>query len=137
MKNYLIKGLHRIISPVWWPGSDRSHEETIDGDLHWHYEQMARLSEASFFQNLQGDWEYIKLESTAADVNHVFRQQFRAIWDIWSTEPCNIYYCGSDVQGDTRTLEIDCDAFFPDDLGHLDYPFADLLDAMAALVPFS
>jgi hypothetical protein len=28
----------------------------------------------------------------------VFRQQFRAIWDIWSAEPCNIYYCGSDVQ---------------------------------------
>ena len=98
MKNYLIKGLHRIISPVWWPGSDRSHEETIGGDLYYHYEKMARLSEASFFQNLQGDWEYIKLESTAADVNHVFRQQFRAIWDIWSTEPCNIYYCGSDVQ---------------------------------------
>ena len=59
---------------------------------------MALLSEASFFQNLQGDWEYIKLESTATDVNHVFRQQFRAIWDIWSSEPCNIYYCGSDVQ---------------------------------------
>ena len=98
MKNYLIKGLHRIISPVWWPGSDRSTEETIDGDLYYYYEKMSRLSEASFFQNLKGDWEYIKLESTAVDVNHVFRQQFRAIWDIWSTEPCNIYYCGSDVQ---------------------------------------
>jgi hypothetical protein len=59
---------------------------------------MAQLSEASFMHHLQGDWELIRLESTATDVNHVFRQQFRAIWDIWSSEPCNVYYCGSDVQ---------------------------------------
>lgn len=98
MKNYLIKGLHKIGSKTWWPGSDRSAEETNDKDLYYYYEKMAKLSEASFFHNLRGDWEYIKLESTANDVNHVFRQQFRAIWDIWSSEPCNIYYCGSDVQ---------------------------------------
>jgi hypothetical protein len=98
MKNYLIKGLHRIGSKEWWPGSDRSAEESGDHDLYYYYEKMAQLSEASFFQNLLGDWEYIKLESVATDVNHVFRQQFRAIWDIWSSEPCNIYYCGSDVQ---------------------------------------
>ena len=94
MKNYLVKGLHRIVSTKWWPGRDRADE----GDLYSYYEKMARLSEASFFQFLQGDWEYIKLESTATDVNHVFRQQFRAIWDLWNSEPCNIYYCGSDVQ---------------------------------------
>lgn len=94
MKNYLIKGLHRIGSTKWWPGRDRADE----GDLYSYYEKMAKLSEASFFHNLQGDWELIRLESTATDVNHVFRQQFRAIWDIWSSEPCNIYYCGSDVQ---------------------------------------
>jgi len=94
MKNYLIKGLHRIGSTKWWPGRDRADE----GDLYSYYEKMAVLSEASFFHNIQGDWELIRLESTATDVNHVFRQQFRAIWDIWSAEPCNIYYCGSDVQ---------------------------------------
>lgn len=94
MKNYLVKGLHRIAGTNWWPGRDRSDE----GDLYAYYEQMARLSEASCFHNLQGEWDYIKLESTATDVNHVFRQQFKAIWDIWSSEPCNIYYCGSDVQ---------------------------------------
>ena len=94
MKNYLIKGLHRIGDTHWWPGRDRADE----GDLYPFYEKMARLSESSFFHNLLGDWELIRLESTALDVNHVFRQQFRAIWDIWSSEPCNIYYCGSDVQ---------------------------------------
>ena len=94
MKNYLIKGLHRIGDTHWWPGRDRADE----GDLYPFYEKMAQLSEASFFQNLLGDWELIRLESTASDVNHVFRQQFRAIWDIWSSETCNIYYCGSDVQ---------------------------------------
>lgn len=94
MKNYLIKGLHRIGSTKWWPGRDRADE----GNLFSYYEKMAKLSEASFFHNLQGDWEYIKLESEATDVNHVFRQQFAAIWDIWNSEPCNIYYCGSDVQ---------------------------------------
>lgn len=94
MKNYLIKGLHRIGSTQWWPGRDRADE----GDLYPYYEKMAQLSEASFFHYLQGDWEYIKLESDATDVNHVFRQQFSAIYDIWASEPCNIYYCGSDVQ---------------------------------------
>lgn len=98
MKNYLVKGLHRIDSKVWWPGSDRSSEETIKGDLHWYYDQMNQLSERSFYHFLQGDWEYIKLVSTAQDVNHVFRQQFRAIYNIWNSEPCNIYYCGADVQ---------------------------------------
>jgi hypothetical protein len=94
LKNYLIKGLHRISSTKWWPGRDRADE----GDLLAHYTKMAKLSEASFLHNLQGDWEYIKLESSANDVNHVFRQQFRAIWNIWSAEPCNIFYCGADTQ---------------------------------------
>lgn len=94
MKNYLVKGLHRIVSTKWWPGRDRADE----GDLFAHYTNMAKLSEASFLHNLQGDWEYIKLESTAKDVFHVFRQQFRAIWNIWNNEPCNIYYCGADTQ---------------------------------------
>jgi hypothetical protein len=93
VKNYLIKGLHRIASTTWWPSSDRSAE----GDLYNYYSKMATLSEASFCHFLSGDWEYIKLESTAIDVNHVFRQQFRAIWNIWSSEPCNILYCGSDT----------------------------------------
>jgi len=94
MKNYLIKGLHRIVSTKWWPGRDRADE----GDIFNYYAQMATLSEASFMHHLQGDWELIRLESTATDVNHVFRQQFRSIWDIWSAEPCNIFYCGADTQ---------------------------------------
>ena len=84
MKNYLIKGLHRIKSTIWWPGSDRSWE----GDLYPFYEKMNQLSKDSFFHNLAGDWSLVNLISDATDVNHVFRQQFRAIWDIWSTEPC-------------------------------------------------
>lgn len=94
MKNYLIKGLHRISSTKWWPGRDRADE----GDLFVMYTEMAKLSEASFFRFLQGDWELIRLESIATDVNHVFRQQFRAIYNLWKSEPCNIYYCGADVQ---------------------------------------
>lgn len=94
IKNYLVKGLHRIGSTKWWPGRDRADE----GDLYHYYQKMSRLSEASFFTNLQGNWELIRLESHAQDVNHAFRQQFRAIWNIWSSEPCNIFYCGSDVQ---------------------------------------
>lgn len=94
MKNYLIKGLHRIGSTTWWPGSDRSWE----GDLYPIYEKMNALSEASFFHFLEGDWELINLVSQAQDVNHVFRQQFQTIWEIWQQEPCNIFYCGSDTQ---------------------------------------
>lgn len=94
MKNYLVKGLHRIGSTKWWPGRDRADE----GNLFYYYSEMAKLSEASFMHFLQDDWELVRLESTATDVNHVFRQQFRAIWDLWNSEPCNIYYCGADVQ---------------------------------------
>lgn len=94
MKNYLVKGLHRIGSTKWWPGRDRADE----GDLFYFYSEMAKLSEASFMHFLQDDWELVRLESTATDVNHVFRQQFRAIWNLWNAEPCNIYYCGADVQ---------------------------------------
>jgi len=94
MKNYLVKGLHRIVSTKWWPGRDRADE----GDIYSKYAEMAKLSEASFCHFLQDDWELIRLESTASDVNHVFRQQFRAIWNLWNEEPCNIYYCGADVQ---------------------------------------
>jgi hypothetical protein len=94
MKNYLIKGLHKIGSTKWWPGSDRAWE----GDLYPIYEKMNTLSEASFFHHLQGDWELINLVSEAKDVNHVFRQQFQSIWEIWNREPCNILYCGSDTQ---------------------------------------
>jgi len=93
MKNYLIKGVHEIVSPKWWEGSDRSNE----GDLHSLYSHMNVLSEASFAKHLQGDWEIINLVSKAKDVNHVFRQQFHAIYQIWSKEPCNILYCGPDT----------------------------------------
>lgn len=94
MKNYLIKGLHKIGSATWWEGSDRSNE----GDLHAAYSKMNDLSEASFARYLEGDWEIINLVSQARDVNHVFRQQFQSIYEIWSREPCNILYCGSDTQ---------------------------------------
>ena len=94
MKNYLIKGLHKIGSTTWWPGSDRSWE----GDLYPMYQQMDKISKASFAHNLQGNWELINLVSQADDVNHVFRQQFQAIYEIWKSEPCNILYCGSDTQ---------------------------------------
>lgn len=92
MKNYLVKALHRISDTTWWDGKDRADE----GDLYSYYEQMDRLSEASCMQFLQGDWEYIRLESTASDISHALRQQFRAIWDLWSSEPCNIYYVSAD-----------------------------------------
>lgn len=92
MKNYLVKALHRITDTTWWEGNDRADE----GDLYSYYEQMDQLSAASCMQNLLGDWEYIRLESTARDVSHALRQQFRAIWDLWSSEPCNIYYVSAD-----------------------------------------
>ena len=94
MKNYLIKGVHRISSTKWWEGSDRSNE----GDLHAEYSKMNILSEASFTHYLKGDWEIINLVSEARDVNHVFRQQFHSIYELWSKESCNILYCGPDTQ---------------------------------------
>jgi len=94
MKNYLIKGMHRIASSEWWKGSNRSSE----GDLFELYGQMNEIGKSSFKHFLQGDWELINLVSEAQDVCHIFRQQFLAIYDIWRQEPCNILYCGADTQ---------------------------------------
>lgn len=93
MKNYIVSGLHRIDSTEKWLGVDIANKE----DFYANYDEMSCLSKNSCFHFVAGDWEYIRLESTATDICHAFRQQFRAIWDLWSAEPCNIYYVGADV----------------------------------------
>lgn len=93
MKNYLIKSLNRIKSTDWeW--TDRARE----GDIYPYYQKMHKISEASFHYLLQGEWEYIYLESEVSDVNQVFKDQFYQFYDIWKKEPCNILYCGPDTQ---------------------------------------
>jgi hypothetical protein len=94
MKNYLVKGMHRIESTEWWEGKDRANE----GDLYSLYTHMNELSKISFHRYLEGDWSLINLVSTAKSPSHVFRQQFYALQNLWENEPCNILYCGADTQ---------------------------------------
>ena len=96
--------MHKITSDKWWAGKDRSDE----GDLFELYGKMNELSKRSFGHFLQGDWELINLESEAEDVFHIFRQQFRAIYEIWKKEPCNILYCGADTQMIQPAAFFDC-----------------------------
>lgn len=96
MKNYLIKSLNRIKSTDWGP--DLGDRGAREGDIYPYYEKMHAISESSFHHLLGGDWEYIFLSADVEDVNQTFRDQFFEVYDIWKKEPCNILYCGPDVQ---------------------------------------
>lgn len=90
MKNYLIRSLYRIESPLWF--RDRSDE----GDIYEQYMQMHEISLRTFEQHLQGDWEFVFFNKTVDDIQSVFKDHFFEIYDIWRSEPCNILYCGPD-----------------------------------------
>ena len=55
MKNYLIRSLYKIKSPMWF--DDRSSE----GDLYDWYMKMHEISLRTFKRHLQGEWEFIFL----------------------------------------------------------------------------
>ena len=50
MKNYLIRSLYKIKSPMWF--ADRTQE----GDLYDWYMKMHDISLRSFEKHLEGDW---------------------------------------------------------------------------------
>lgn len=90
MKNYLIRSLYKIKSPVWF--SDRSKE----GDLYDWYLKMNDISLRSFQKHLQGEWEFIFFNKEVDNIQEVFKDHFFEIYDIWKNEECNILYCGPD-----------------------------------------
>jgi len=47
---------------------------------------------------VNGDWELIFLNEETENIKETFRKNFYDIHDLWTQEPCNILYCGIDVQ---------------------------------------
>ena len=90
MKNYLIRSLYKIKSPMWF--EDRSNE----GDLYDWYMKMHDISLRSFEKHLQGDWEFIFFNKEVQNIQEVFKDHFFEIYDIWKEGDCNILYCGPD-----------------------------------------
>ena len=93
MKNYFVQTLVKVNSTDYgW--KDRSSE----GDLYSLYKQIQHQSYASFKHNLQGDWEYVLLETEVNNVLEVFRFNFQSIYELAHREPANIFFCGLDCQ---------------------------------------
>jgi len=90
MKNYLIRSLYKIKSPIWF--DDRSNE----GDLYDWYMKMHDISLRSFEKNLQGDWEFLFFNKEVENIQEVFKDHFFEIYDIWKQGDTNILYCGPD-----------------------------------------
>ena len=90
MKNYLIRSLYKIKSPMWF--DDRSSE----GDLYEWYMKMHEISLRTFKKHLQGDWEFIFFNKEVDNIQEVFKDHFFEIYDIWKQGNCNILYCGPD-----------------------------------------
>lgn len=90
MKNYLIRSLYKIKSPMWF--EDRSSE----GDLYDWYMKMHDISLRSFEKHLQGDWEFIFFNKEVENIQEVFKDHFFEIYDIWKQGDTNILYCGPD-----------------------------------------
>ena len=93
MTNYFVQTLVKVNSTDYgW--KDRSSE----GDLYSLYKQIQEQSYASFKHNLQGDWEYVLLETEVNNVLEVFRFNFESIYELAHREPANIFFCGLDCQ---------------------------------------
>jgi len=90
MKNYLIRSLYKIKSPMWF--SDRSQE----GDLYDWYMKMHDISLRSFEKHLEGDWEFKFFNKEVENIQEVFKDHFFEIYDIWKQGDTNILYCGPD-----------------------------------------
>ena len=92
MKNYLVTKNYRITDHTKWYG-DRSHET----NLVQNYAAMETLLVKSAKENVVGLDEVIVHRGEAEHIREVFKIHFKEIYNLWSTEECNILYCDLDV----------------------------------------
>ena len=91
MKNYVMRSMYKIESPMWF--RDRSDE----GDIYKQYMKMHEISLASIKKYLKGDWEFVFWNEQVDDIQQVFQDHFFKIYDFWKENaPCNILYMGPD-----------------------------------------
>ena len=92
MKNYLVSKNYTITDHTKWY-DDRSNE----ANLVQNYNGMESVMVESARTHLVGLDEVIVHRGEAEHIRDVFRTHFKEIYDLWSSEPCNILYCDLDV----------------------------------------
>ena len=94
MKNYFVQTLCKVKKENYDPGQQVPiHEQ----DTYPMYQELQNLSYSTFKHFMEGDWEYVLLEEEVSHVFEVFQQNFRKIYDLWNSEPCNILFTGLDT----------------------------------------
>lgn len=61
------------------------------------YVRMHAISLASARKFLAGEWEPVVFTDPAETRVHMFRDNWKRVWDIWHGEPCNLLYLDSDA----------------------------------------
>ena len=93
MKNYLVKTLFEVRDPKWSKDINRSHENAV----FEKYQQMHELSVISAEACLEGDWELVFYGGQTENIHQALKDTFYKIYDLWSSEPCNILYTDPDT----------------------------------------
>ena len=84
IKNYLVKSLFEVDSPTGY-------------QVFPTYQKMHELSVLSHRACLQGDWELVFFQGKTADIHQALKETFFKIYELWSSEPCNILYTDPDT----------------------------------------
>ena len=88
VKNYLVSAV-RPIRNGW-------HMEK-NQDLYKAYEQMYRMSVASFKKFSDQPFEAILFTDAVDDNDNYTLENWKAIKELWHKEPCNIFWAGADT----------------------------------------
>jgi len=88
VKNYLVSAV-RPIRNGW-------HMEK-NQDLYKAYEQMYRMSVASYKKFVSEPFEAILFTETVDDNDNYTLENWKAIKELWHKEPCNIFWGGADT----------------------------------------
>jgi hypothetical protein len=88
VKNYIV-GAARKITNGW-------HKET-NQDLYQQYLEMYKMRLASFGKFVQEPFEAVLWTEEVADNEAYTKANWQATWDLWHSEPCNIFWAGCDT----------------------------------------
>lgn len=92
MKNYLVKSIFNIKDSNWL-FKDRKSETS----MYENYLEMHRMSIASFKQFMGGEWELLSINGNVSSIQEAFKNTWKYIYDLWSSEKCNILYTDPDT----------------------------------------
>jgi len=88
VKNYIV-GAARKITNGW----HLEHNQ----DLYQKYLEMYAMRLASFRKFVQEPFEAILWTEEVADNEEYTKANWQATWDLWHSEPCNIFWSGCDT----------------------------------------